>query len=137
MSWFAEPLSPMRKSTRRLPVCVRRSRFPNTPPPPRRCVHTSSCCCSPTLTTANTATMQARNDKVIPRQLRALIWDLNPASAGVCLSLLHLPSVLVPYPDGLADSFARRRQSRLPFDFRRLLDNTVLGEIYFPVSDIP
>lgn len=77
--------------------------------------------------------MQARHDKVIPRQLRALISDLNPASAGVCLSLLHLPSVLVPYPDRLADSFARRRQSRLPFDFRGLLDNTVLGEIYFPL----
>lgn len=136
MSWFAEPLSPMRKSTQRFPVCVRRSRFPNTPPrpvPPRRCVHTSSCCWSPTLTAANTATMQARHDKVIPRQLRALISDLNPASAGVCLSLLHLPSVLVPYPDRLADSFARRRQSRLPFDFRGLLDNTVLGEIYFPL----
>lgn len=81
--------------------------------------------------------MQARYDKVILRQLGALISGLNPASAGVCLSLLHSPSVLVPYRDWLADSFARCRQSRLPFDYCQLLDNTVLGEIYFPLFDIP
>lgn len=41
--------------------------------------------------------MQARNDKVIPRRLGALIWDLTPASAGVCLSpLLCLLSGALP-----------------------------------------
>lgn len=75
--------------------------------------------------------MQAQNDKVILRQLGTLISDLGPASAGACLSLLHLPSVFVPYLDWLAGSFTHHHQSRLPFDFCQLLDNTALGEFIF------
>lgn len=67
-----------------------------TPPPPSPVSSYFISLLEPHSSRGDTATMQAREDKAVLRQLGALISGLNPASAGLCLSLLPSPSVFVP-----------------------------------------
>ena len=72
-------------------------------------------------------------DKVVQRQLGALISGLNPMSAGASLSLLPLPGLLSPcpaLPAWLPIWLAVAKTKCLPFYYCWLLDNTLLGAVY-------
>lgn len=72
-------------------------------------------------------------DKVVQRQLGALILGLNPMSAGASLSLLPLPGLPSPcpaLPAWLPIWLAVAKTKCLPFYYCWLLDNTLLGAVY-------
>lgn len=125
-----------------LQTCLCLSSPPIQKPHHSACASFSPCSCSnpgpvllpwPHSSPSNATPQWVLYDKVIQRQLRALISGLNPVSAGASLSLLPLPGLLSQCPTltaWLTISLAVAKTKCLPFYYCRLLDNTLLEAVY-------
>lgn len=113
---------------------------PNQKPHRSACVSFSPCSSNPRpillpwphSSPSNVTPQRVLYDKVIQRQLWALISGLNPVSAGASLSLLPLPGLLSLYPTltaWLTIWLAVAKTKCLPFYYCRLLDNTLLEAV--------
>lgn len=90
------------------------------------------CSRGPALVPAGPLPLWMLYDKVIQRQLQALISGLNPVSAGAFLSLLPPPGLLSSYPTPtawLTIWLAVAKTKCLPLYYSRLLDNTLLEAV--------